>query len=65
MAIASGMTSAIVNPLHEGLVKSVHAADVLAGNDKNCENWIVNYREPAKEGEAPTRSREGRRRRRG
>ena len=64
MAIASGMTSAIVNPLHEGLVPSVRAADVLAGNDPNCENWIVNYREPAKAGQAEGGGREGRRRRR-
>lgn len=64
MAIASGMTSAIVNPLHAGLVPSVHAADVLAGNDKNCENWITNYREPPKEGEAAAGGRGERRRRR-
>ena len=63
MAIASGMSSAIVNPLHPGLVQSVHAADVLTGNDTNCENWISNYREPPKEGEA-TGGRENRRRRR-
>jgi 5-methyltetrahydrofolate--homocysteine methyltransferase len=61
MAIAAGMTSAIVNPLHEGLVKSVHAADVLAGNDSNCENWITNYREPPKEGDPSAAGREGRR----
>lgn len=64
MAIASGMTSAIVNPLHEGLVRSVHAADVLSGNDKNCENWISKYREPPKEGEVAASGREGRRNRR-
>lgn len=63
MAIAAGMTSAIVNPLHEGLVKSVHAADVLTGNDANCENWILNYRDPPKEGEEAS-GREGRRNRR-
>jgi len=61
MAIASGMTSAIVNPLHDGLVMSVHAADVLAGADSNCENWISRYRDPPKEGEAAA----GRERRRG
>jgi 5-methyltetrahydrofolate--homocysteine methyltransferase len=60
MAIASGMTSAIVNPLHEGLVRSVHAADVLTGVDSNCENWIKRYREPAKEGQV-VGGREGRR----
>ncbi len=64
MAIASGMTSAIVNPLHEGLVAAVRAADVLCGNDPDCANWITHYREPPKAGE-PTGSREGRQRRRG
>ena len=64
MAIAAGMTSAIVNPLHEGLVKSVRAADVLAGNDRNCENWIRNYREPPKEGEVAAGARGERRSRR-
>ncbi|MDG1907087.1 MAG: methyltetrahydrofolate cobalamin methyltransferase [Arenicella sp.] len=64
MAIASGMTSAIVNPLHAGLVDSVRAADVLAGNDPDCENWITNNREPPKEGQSAG-GREGRRRRRG
>ncbi len=64
MAIASGMTSAIVNPLHEGLVAAVRAADVLCGNDPDCTNWITHYREPPKAGE-PTGSREGRQRRRG
>ncbi len=62
MAIGAGMTSAIVNPLHEGLVQSVRAADVLAFNDPNCEQWIINYREPPKEGEGEGRRR-GRRRR--
>lgn len=60
MAIASGMTSAIVNPLHEGLVRSVHAADVLTGADSNCENWIARYREAPKDG-AAAGGREGRR----
>lgn len=63
MAIGAGMTSAIVNPLHEGLVQSVRAADVLAFNDPNCERWIANYREPPKEGEPEGRRRTGRRRR--
>lgn len=65
MAIASGMTSAIVNPLHPGLVQSVRAADVLVGNDSNCEEWITNYREPPKEGEASSGRENRRRRRRG
>lgn len=64
MAIGAGMTSAILNPLHDGLVKSVHAADVLTGVDENCTNWITHYREPPKEGEAASGGREGRRSRR-
>lgn len=63
MAIGAGMTSAIVNPLHDGLVQSVRAADVLAFNDPNCEQWIVNYREPPKDGASEGRRRGGRRRR--
>ncbi len=61
MAIAAGMTSAIVNPLHDGLVQAVRAADVLTGSDANCVNWINAYREPAKDGGKEKR----RRRRRG
>jgi 5-methyltetrahydrofolate--homocysteine methyltransferase len=63
MAMVAGMTSAIVNPLHPGLVASVRAADVLTGNDANCEQWILNYREPPKEGEEEAGGRRSRRRR--
>lgn len=67
MAMVAGMTSAIVNPLQEGLVRAVHAADVLVGADKNCENWIKRYRDPPKPGQVSAGGREGRRenRRRG
>jgi 5-methyltetrahydrofolate--homocysteine methyltransferase len=61
MAIGAGMTSAIVNPLHEGLIQAVRAADVLAFNDPDCKQWILNYREPPKEGEAEGRRRSRRR----
>lgn len=64
MIIGAGMTSAIVNPLHEGLVKAVHAADVLTGVDDGCTTWISNYREPPKEGDAAEGGRKGRRSRR-
>ena len=64
MVIGAGMTSAIVNPLHEGLVKSVHAADVLTGVDEGCINWISNYREPPKDGSVAEGGRKGRRSRR-
>jgi len=67
MLACAGMTSAIVNPLHEGLVPAVRAADVLNNNDANCANWIKHYRPapaPGTEGEGKgRRGRSGRRRR--
>ncbi len=65
MLACSGMTSAIVNPLDDGLVSAVRAADVLNNNDANCANWIRHYRQPPAEGEeGGRRGRGGRRRRR-
>ncbi|MDJ0769104.1 MAG: dihydropteroate synthase [Ilumatobacter sp.] len=62
MAIASGMTSAIMNPMHAEVKTAVMAADVLMGTDRDCAAWIRANREPgAPEG---GRGREGRRRRR-
>ncbi len=40
MAIASGLTSAITNPLLAEVRQSVMAADVLLGNDPECGRWI-------------------------
>ncbi len=63
MAIASGMTSAIMSPLHPEVKRAVMAADVLAGNDRDCAAWIRANRDP----NAPTGARaerEGGRRRR-
>ena len=51
MGIASGLTSAITNPLHESVMQSVLGADVMMGNDPNCVRWIKRYRQPGTEGE--------------
>ena len=51
MAIASGLTSAITNPLSDGVRQAVMAADVLMGNDPECGRWIRRYREAPAEGE--------------
>ena len=51
MGIASGLTSAITNPLHESVMQSVLGADVMMGNDQNCVRWIKRYRQPVTEGE--------------
>ena len=60
MAIASGLTSAITNPLHDSLMQAVMGADVMMGNDPNCVRWIKKYREPVSSGET-NRRREKRR----
>ena len=51
MAIASGLTSAITNPLHESVMQAVLGADVMMGNDPNCVRWIKRYRQPVNAGE--------------
>jgi len=56
MAIGAGMTSAIMSPLHEEVRRSVMAADVLAGHDKDCAAWIQANRDP----NAPQGGRAGR-----
>jgi 5-methyltetrahydrofolate--homocysteine methyltransferase len=62
MAIASGMTSAIMNPMHAEVKSAVMAADVLMGTDRDCAAWIRENRDPSAEGGRG--GREGRRRRR-
>jgi 5-methyltetrahydrofolate--homocysteine methyltransferase len=51
MAIASGLTSAITNPIAEGVKHSVMAADVLMGNDRDAGRWIRAFRVEPAEGE--------------
>ena len=64
MAIANGMTSAIMNPLHPEVKQAVMAADVLAGNDRDCMAWIRDNRDPnAAGGAREGRAGGGRRRR--
>lgn len=63
MAIASGMTSAITNPLHGDLMQAVRGANVVMGHDPECAAWIHSYRDPSSS-EGPQRGRRGGRRRR-
>jgi 5-methyltetrahydrofolate--homocysteine methyltransferase len=51
MAIASGLTSAITNPVAEGVRQAVMAADVLMGNDRDAAAWIRANRVAPPEGE--------------
>lgn len=59
MAIGAGLSSAITNPMVEGLMQAIRGADVMMNHDPQCMNWIAAYREPPKDGEGG-----GRRRRR-
>ena len=62
MAIASGMTSAITNPLHAEIMTALMGADVLMGHDRDCRRWLRAFREPQALGDGNDR-RERRRRR--
>ncbi len=61
MASASGLTSAITNPLHAEEMAGIMGADVLMGHDPDCRRWLRRYRAP--DGEAGG-ARDGRERRR-
>ena len=63
MAMASGLTSAITNPLHQEVVTAIMGADVMMGHDPNCSRWIKKFREPAADGEGGDRGARRRRRR--
>jgi 5-methyltetrahydrofolate--homocysteine methyltransferase len=62
MAAASGLTSAITNPLEPEIRQAVMAANVLNGVDPDCVGWIKAYRQPSEDGERERR-RTGRRNR--
>ena len=47
MAIASGMTSAIMNPCRPQEMDAVRAANVLMGTDAHCTEWIKHNRDRA------------------
>jgi 5-methyltetrahydrofolate--homocysteine methyltransferase len=64
MAIASGMTSAIMNPLRDEEMQAIMGANVMMGNDPECRRWIRKYREPLPEGAEQLGARGGRERRR-
>lgn len=61
MAIASGLSAAITNPLLPGVHQAIMAADVLMGRDPECGRWIRAHRAPGVDGE-PGQRRVNRRR---
>jgi len=64
MAMGAGMTSAIMNPLHEPEMSAVMGGDIMLGHDENCRTWINRFRDPPAEGEEGAGRRGGSRRRR-
>ncbi|MEM7615763.1 MAG: dihydropteroate synthase, partial [Pseudomonadota bacterium] len=64
MAIAAGMTSAIMNPVRPQEMEAIRAANLLANNDPHGAQWIKHNKPPTPEGEAPAGARGGRERRR-
>jgi 5-methyltetrahydrofolate--homocysteine methyltransferase len=64
MAIASGLTSAITNPLEESIRRLILAANVMMGHDENCVRWLKAAREAARAEGAPVDDRTARRERR-
>ncbi len=51
-AYGAGMTSAIMNPLHQPEKDAIMASNVVMGNDRDCAKWIKTFREPSPEGDA-------------
>ena len=61
MAISNGLTSAITSPLHDEVREAVMAADVMMGNDQDCNAWIAKHREQPAGGTGRRGGRAGRR----
>ena len=57
MAIGAGLSSAITNPMAEGLMQAIRGSDVMMGHDSQCVNWIAAYREPPAAGAGNRRRR--------
>lgn len=47
MSISHGLTSAIMNPLHEEDIQAILGADVMMGHDPHCMRWMRKYRDPS------------------
>lgn len=62
MVMTAGMPCAITNPLKTEIMTMIKAADVMMGNDPNCERWIMANREGSDDPEARRAERRKRRR---
>ncbi len=57
MAIASGLTSAITNPLQAEIMTSIMGADVMMGHDNNYRRWVGKFSQPVAGGGLEARRR--------
>jgi len=62
-AVASGMTSAIINPMHPEVMLGVRGGNLMMGHDPECKDWIKAYRDPDAVGVGSRGGRTGGRRR--
>jgi 5-methyltetrahydrofolate--homocysteine methyltransferase len=53
MGIGAGLTSAIMNPLHNPEMEAINGATVFMGKDINCASWIQKYRTKKLLGQSP------------
>jgi 5-methyltetrahydrofolate--homocysteine methyltransferase len=66
MGMTYGLSSAILNPLHQEEMAGILGADVMLGRDEHCTRWLRKFREqPAEGAQQGSIRREGRRRRDG
>jgi len=62
-AVASGMTSAIINPMHPEVMLGVRGGNLMMGHDPECKDWIDAYRDRSAVGVGSRGGRTGGRRR--
>ena len=62
-AVASGMTSAIINPMHAEVMLGVRGGNLMMGHDPECKDWIDVYRDRSAVGVGSRGGRTGGRRR--
>ena len=62
-AVASGMTSAIINPMHPEVMLGVRGGNLMMGHDPECKDWIDAYRDRSAVGVGSGGGRTGGRRR--
>jgi 5-methyltetrahydrofolate--homocysteine methyltransferase len=61
MAIASGLTCAITNPLEDEIRKGILAANLMMNHDENCQGWLAAHRSSNDDSDSERTARRARR----